>query len=195
MADHGKFSEEPQAQWLTEPDVDRKMELLREFTFTDRSGKVWDAPKTSKIDGASIPRPLWTLVGSPYTGEYRRASIVHDVACVRAKGDRRARRAADKMFFHACRAGGCGKLEAVLLYLGVRMGAVWHLVPQWAPALVVATEGPRVARSPAEQQMESDYSRAAEILKADEPADDADDVERRVDEALTVVALRNFSEL
>jgi hypothetical protein len=27
---------------------------------------------------------------------------------------------ADRMFFHACRAGGCSTVEATLLYLGVR---------------------------------------------------------------------------
>ena len=59
------------------------------------------------MDGASIPRALWTLVGSPYRGDYRRASIVHDQACDDAHGDKDKRRAADRMFYHACREGGC----------------------------------------------------------------------------------------
>jgi hypothetical protein len=29
-------------------------------------------------DGASIPKVLWSIVGSPLTGKYVRASIVHD---------------------------------------------------------------------------------------------------------------------
>jgi hypothetical protein len=28
------------------------------------------------------------------------------------------------MFYHACRAGGCSVAEAVLLYLGVRLGSI-----------------------------------------------------------------------
>src|SRR5690242_16049686 len=103
----GTFSGEPRTLWLTQDGEDRDMRLLERFTFTDPSGTLWDAPVDSVIDGASIPRALWTLVGSPYTGDYRRASIVHDVACDRAGTDMQKRRAADRMFYHACRAGGC----------------------------------------------------------------------------------------
>src|SRR5438132_3145395 len=131
---HGQFSGEPILRWLTEPTSDRRMEVLEDFRFTDPAGVVWDAPKASIVNGASIPRPLWTVVGSPYTGDYRRASIVHDVACDRAAGDVDRRRAADRMFFHACRAGGCSVREATLLYMGVRLGSAWSVVPQWAPA-------------------------------------------------------------
>jgi hypothetical protein len=33
------------------------------------------------INGASIPRLLWSIVGSPFVGDYRRASVLHDAAC------------------------------------------------------------------------------------------------------------------
>src|SRR5262245_52311580 len=78
----GKFSEEPRTLWLTEiKDGDRRMRLLADFWFDDVDGKRWLTPTAYVVDGASIPRALWTLVGSPYTGCYRRASIVHDKAC------------------------------------------------------------------------------------------------------------------
>lgn len=124
-ASYGTFSGEPQAAWLTEPKADRRMALLEAFTFTDAQGRVWDAPKGHRVDGASIPRALWTLVGSPYTGDYRRASILHDVNCDRHPQDGPERRAGDEMFYAACRAGGCGRLEAKLLFLGVRLGSSW----------------------------------------------------------------------
>ena len=97
MSKHGDFSGEPETRWLTEPnDPDRRMNLLRDFAFTDPEGKAWAVPAGyDKMDGASIPRALWTLVGSPYTGDYRRASIVHDRACDEAHGDKDKRRAAD----------------------------------------------------------------------------------------------------
>src|SRR2546430_15714606 len=101
------------------------MRLLVDFSFTDPAGKKWVTPKDYIVDGASIPQALWTTVGSPYTGNYRRASIVHDKACDDAADDQGARRAADKMFYHACREGGCSVREAILLYIGVRIGAVW----------------------------------------------------------------------
>ena len=116
---------EPTTKWLNVPDKnDRDMELLAEFTFTDSKGVRWVAPKGSKINGASIPSSLWSTVGSPYTGGYRRASIVHDVACVNANNDG-DRKKADLMFFDACIAGGCSKFQANTLFMGVRVGAWW----------------------------------------------------------------------
>src|SRR4249920_824867 len=121
---HGAFSGEPEAVWLTQDGTeDRNMRLLKEFSFTDPDARKWAAPVGTVVDGASIPRALWTIVGSPYTGDYRRASVVHDVACDNAGGDKKKRRAADRMFFHACRAGGCSIRESTILYLGVRIGA------------------------------------------------------------------------
>ncbi|MPW31707.1 DUF1353 domain-containing protein [Agarivorans sp. B2Z047] len=32
-------------------------------------------------DGASIPRPFWSLIGSPYLPEFITAAIVHDWCC------------------------------------------------------------------------------------------------------------------
>lgn len=122
---YGVFSGEPRAVWLTEPQPDRRMELLEGFTFTDAAGKVWDAPKGWRVDGASIPRALWTQIGSPFTGDYRRASILHDVNCDRHPQDGPERKAGDEMFYAACRAGGCGRVEAKLLFLGVRLGSSW----------------------------------------------------------------------
>ena len=179
------FSEEPRTVWLTEQGADRGMQLLQSFTFTDPRGQVWDAPADCVVDGASIPRALWTLVGSPYTGDYRRASIVHDVACVRAGTDKQKRREADRMFYHACRCGGCSVAESVVLYVGVRIGAIWSSVPQWAAARRLDRSGPRLQRSPAEEQIERDFRRAAEMVLDAGEVDDADVVENRTDIALS----------
>src|SRR5262249_24298826 len=111
----GKFSAEPRTQWLTEAGPDRQIRVLERFVFTDPGGRDWEAPAGSVVDGASIPRPLWSVVGSPYTGDYRRASIVHDVATMEPITPA-ARAEADRMFFHACRAGGCSLLEVITLY-------------------------------------------------------------------------------
>jgi hypothetical protein len=124
MAEHGSFSGNPKTEWLVNSSgEDRDMCLLEDFSFTDPNGRVWPAPKGSIVNGASIPRPLWSTVGSPYTDDYRRASVVHDVAC-QTPGV--VRKEADVMFFHACRAGGCTPGQAKVLYAGVRIGA-WAL--------------------------------------------------------------------
>lgn len=118
---YGTFSGNPRTEWLVEDNGDdRDMRMLEAFFFIDPDGKKWLAPQGATINGASIPAPLWSTVGSPYTGDYRRASIVHDVACTAPDVPRKA---ADVMFFYACLAGGCGELRARVLYAGVRTGA------------------------------------------------------------------------
>lgn len=68
--------------WLDTPNGDhRDMRVLNEVSFTDQSGKKWTVIKDSVINGASIPRLLWTFAGSPYVGKYRRASVIHDYYC------------------------------------------------------------------------------------------------------------------
>jgi hypothetical protein len=118
---YGKFSGNPITEWLVNKSGgDREMRLVQDFSFTDPKGRVWLASKGSVINGASIPRPLWSTIGSPYTDDYRRAAVVHDVACGTPGV---IRKEADEMFYHACLAGGCSKIQAQILYAGVRLGA------------------------------------------------------------------------
>ena len=99
--------------------ADRDMVLTEEFWYVDPNSRRWQAPFGARINGASIPRPLWSMVGSPYTDDYRRASIVHDVACINVEVNRKD---ADVMFYNACLAGGCPTFQAMLLYAGVCLG-------------------------------------------------------------------------
>lgn len=121
MSGNGSFSGNPKTEWLVDQQGnDRNMLLLEDFAYVDPDGRKWNAPQGSVINGASIPRPLWSLVGSPYTDDYRRASVVHDVACNTPGVERKD---ADVMFYHACLAGGCSVAQARQLYAGVRIGA------------------------------------------------------------------------
>jgi len=55
------------------------------------------------VNGASIPQPLWSLVGSPWTGKYREASVIHDYYCdVRIE----PWPAVHRMFYYAMLANG-----------------------------------------------------------------------------------------
>jgi hypothetical protein len=182
---HGTFSGEPKTQWLTDPNQpDRNMRLLEDFSFTDPTGKKWMTPKDYVVDGASIPQALWTTVGSPYTGDYRRASIVHDKACDDAVNDPAARRAADRMFYQACRAGGCSIEQATLLYIGVRIGGVWpHILP--LAVAVVAPQGPRREKTPADQRIEADFRLVAHEVLAEPETDDPVEIEARTERAIT----------
>lgn len=170
----------PETAWLASGrDRDRKMELLKSFTFYNSQGQDWTAPEATVIDGASIPRALWSLVGSPYCGYYRRASIVHDWACDQAVGDPAARKRADRMFYEACRAGGCSPFEAMVMYLGVRIGA-WTSLR--APALTVLAEtddAPQLKLDPEGNQLVEMFQGIGAELP-DDPPDDADAVEQIV---------------
>lgn len=186
MLKHGAFSGEPKTIWLTEAHVpDRRMRIVDDFSFTDPAGKVWPAPAGyDGLNGASIPRALWSLVGSPYTGDYRRAAIVHDYACDFGAD----RRAADRMFYHACRAGECSVVQATLLYIGVRIGA-------WLGSFMTLNErnesvtlGPRISRTRAESDMESLYQQVTnDILVAGE-LDDPAALEPLVDQSIHKIA-------
>ena len=115
----GYFTGVPVAQW--NPDG-RSMTLLREFRYTDPNGTVWVAPAGSVVDGASIPRTLWSFMGGPFEGKYRYASVLHDVAYTIQN---RPPRECDRMFYNAMRCSGVGPIEAKTMYYSLlRFG--WH---------------------------------------------------------------------
>lgn len=115
----GYFTGMPMTQW--NPDG-RSMTLLHDFQYTDPNGVAWVAPAGSVVDGASIPRPLWTLMGGPFEGKYRNASVLHDVAYTMQN---RPPKECDRMFYHAMRCSGVGAIEAKTLYYSLlRFG--WH---------------------------------------------------------------------
>jgi hypothetical protein len=59
----------------------RYLKLLRSFGYIDSQHERWDVPDGAIVDGASIPQVLWTLMGGPFEGKYRDASIVPDWYC------------------------------------------------------------------------------------------------------------------
>lgn len=132
----GYFPNHPQLDWSNDG---RSMSLLREFVYIDQAKMNWKSPQGSVVDGASIPRILWSMVGGPYEGQYRNASIVHDTEC-----DAKTHKwqAVHRMFYNASRAGGVGWIKANLMYAGV-----YYFGPRWvvaapisdAPAVTVPT--------------------------------------------------------
>ena len=101
----------------------RDMKLIEPVLFTDSKGVGWLAPTGSIIDGASIPRFFWRLIGAPLSGIYRRASVIHDVFCVTKT---RPHKEVHKMFYEAMIADNVPKLKAKSMYRAVRMfGPKW----------------------------------------------------------------------
>lgn len=119
------FDREVHTEWLQQSGPDRDMKLLVDFAFVDETGYRWEAPAGSTVNGASIPRFLWVTEGSPYVGDYRRASVVHDVACQRQS---ESPKAVHRMFFEAMLVDGVPKMKAKKMYTAVRLfGPTWEV--------------------------------------------------------------------
>jgi hypothetical protein len=116
----GNFEGQVVARW---EDDGRTMTLVEPFAYVDPRAARWSAPAGSVVNGASIPRAFWSLFGGPFTGEFREASVVHDVACETRD---RPWRAVHRMFYEACRCGGVGAVTAKTMYY-----AVFHYGPRW----------------------------------------------------------------
>lgn len=101
----------------------RLLELTHPFSFTDAKGKLWPVPVGTKVDGASIPQPLWTIVGGPFEDKYREASVIHDHYC-----DEKTEswENVHLVFYNGMRAKGVGSIQAKLMY-----GAVYAFGPRW----------------------------------------------------------------
>ncbi|HEY3698643.1 MAG TPA: DUF1353 domain-containing protein [Spongiibacteraceae bacterium] len=119
------------ARWLVGAGDDRDMKLLADFAFVDGAGFRWEAKKDDTVNGASIPTVVWSeIVGTPYIGDYRRASVVHDVACTRHI---KTSKDAARMFYEAMLADGTPQPRALLFYTAVRLFG-----PQWEAAVGVS---------------------------------------------------------
>src|SRR6266571_4473956 len=110
----GYYRGAPVTRW--EPDG-RTMTLLSELRYTDPQGAIWIAPAGSQVDGASIPRSLWSVMGGPFEGKYRNASVLHDVAYEQRN---RPWQDCDQMFYNAMRCSGVSAVEAGTMYYALR---------------------------------------------------------------------------
>jgi len=136
-----------------EPDG-RSGTLLAPLTYFSTSSASWPVPEGAWLDGASIPQPLWSIVGSPYTGKYRDASIVHDHYCITKD---RSWQDTHRMFHDGMRCSGVGKARAAVMYY-----AVYRFGPRWSD--------PAIEGVAAEAVLSPIGANAAEELKRDAEA-------------------------
>lgn len=102
---------------------DENWELIEEVKYVDRHNQVWIAPPGSIINGASIPRVFWSIIGSPLRGKFVKASVVHDVYCVNKE---RTWQATHLMFYEAMLLSGVEPAKAKVIYY-----AVYNFGPRW----------------------------------------------------------------
>lgn len=122
--EYGKFDGPVVASWNADG---RTMTVVNDFTYTDPLGVRWTAKKGAQVDGASVPKWLWPLAGTPFVGKYRDASVVHDVACQQKA---RPWESVHLAFYYAMLAAGVDTFDAKLMYAGVFLGG-----PRWPIAI------------------------------------------------------------
>lgn len=119
-AQYGRFEGE---LILNMSEGDRDAIVVKAFEYIGPDDQRWPVPSNTIVNGASIPRPLWSLVGSPFTGFYRKASVIHDYYC---EIKNRSWQSVHRMFFDAMRAGGVGEMQAKTMY-----ASVYYFGPKW----------------------------------------------------------------
>lgn len=101
----------------------RTATLLASFAYVDTGGRRWEVPAGTSVDGASIPWPLWSIIGSPWTGRYREASVIHDHYCETKKAPWET---VHRNFYTAMLANGVDRVQAKIMY-----AAVYRFGPRW----------------------------------------------------------------
>lgn len=99
------------------------IELTSDVVYTDDTGRKWRAPKGTIADGASIPRMFWSIIGGPLDGNYRDASIIHDVYCANRSMPWKE---VHRVFYEAMLASDVDPYKARVMY-----AAVYHFGPRW----------------------------------------------------------------
>jgi DNA/RNA endonuclease G (NUC1) len=121
VAGHGRFIGLPAQVAFSE--IDRSANLLAPLSYVDPAETNWSVPVGAWLDGASIPQPFWSIIGGPFEGRYREASIVHDHYCIVRS---RPWRDTHRMFFEGMLCRGVSSFKARIMYY-----AVYRFGPRW----------------------------------------------------------------
>lgn len=170
---YGRFLSDPVVKLKKEG---RDVELLEDFVFIDSEERAWVAEKGQICNGASIPQAFWSIVGGPFEGKYRNASIVHDAECVKRK---RSAPEVHRMFYDACLAGGLPEKDAMILFWAVaNFGPQWELKEKFLTMAIeiddAKLEGPpsrlEPTEKPARAPTQGDIEWAKDYFKKNSPS-------------------------
>lgn len=156
----------------------RDATLLASFAYMDPTGKRWEAPAGTVVNGASIPGYLWSIIGSPWTGKYREASVIHDYYCETKKAPWKL---VHQVFYTAMLANAVDPVQARIMYAAVyRFGPRWDF--EYAPDCANCVAIPRHvdAYTPAFNVEEFERLRA----RLQQETDSLEQIEREADAAL-----------
>lgn len=96
--------------------VDDNVFILFEDVVVESLGYSITVKKGFDFDGASIPKWLWSIYGSPLNGNYVVASLIHDGLYASQKVSKRM---SDKIFLDIMKQSNVGYLKRTSMYLAV----------------------------------------------------------------------------
>ena len=104
-------------EWRYELALPYRRRLSKDFTFYI-DGKKFLIKRGYRTDGASIPSYAWSIIGSPFTGNYVIPALIHDMLYAT---NIYTREKSDKIFYDMMRKCGVGYVKANSIYYAVRM--------------------------------------------------------------------------
>ncbi|MGD9786301.1 MAG: DUF1353 domain-containing protein [Hyphomicrobiaceae bacterium] len=156
--------------------TERIVELVAPFSFEDPKGKLWTVPSGARVDGASIPQAFWSIIGGPFTGKYREASVVHDHYCNKKT---ETWQATHRVFYDGMLANGVDAATATTMYAAVYWGG-----PRWVKVATAGNASTVVTGKPV-----SIGADPADIVKlASRPGLSPEDIRKAIDEIIAIEA-------
>lgn len=101
----------------TEDIGERIRKFIAPFEYNNPPVKII-IPIGFKSDGASIPRLAWSIIGSPWTGKYKYAVVIHDYLTATQTTTRRE---ADRIFLDAMKVLNVSRWKRRVIWLAVRL--------------------------------------------------------------------------
>ena len=98
--------------------VDDNVFILFEDVVVESLGYNITVKKGFDFDGASIPKWLWSIYGSPLNGNYVVASLIHDGLYASQKVSKIV---SDKIFLDIMKQSNVGYIKRTSMYLAVKM--------------------------------------------------------------------------
>jgi hypothetical protein len=100
------------------------------LTFRRANGAEVTVPVGFLSDGASIPRPFWSIL--PPWGWYSRAAVLHDYLCTMIEArtphpEATTAHAADAIFLEAMAASGVPVVTRYTMWAAVRLAAIFRI--------------------------------------------------------------------
>lgn len=95
----------------------REAIVLSDFGFVCDEGEIWSY-EGDLVNGASIPRFCWRVVGAPYYGRHRWACIIHDACYFRKDMERKE---VDRIWLQALKYSDVNFAKRHMMYRAVRL--------------------------------------------------------------------------